>query len=180
MKTNRQRRKFFVHFRYQLSQLAVTLTANTLVMLLIGVLISWFYLLFFKGNLTCNHNRIFPLYLVISVLAMILFSALWSLKRSRAVAGMMCKLEYVLCDAAQDLFPEQPLVFRKGDYFTTLAGPLNACLVRMKKQEHRRETAIRTLRELQIACQAEGADREELHRRIDTIIGALENETDNQ
>ncbi len=66
-----RRRRLLINTRYQLSHLAVTLVVNLLLMLLIAVLISWFYLLFFKGNLVCDHNRLFPLYLVAVALAVV-------------------------------------------------------------------------------------------------------------
>lgn len=178
MKTDQQRRRLLVDLRYQLTQLGVALAANILVMLLVAVLMSWLYLLFFKGNLACSHNRLFPLYLMATALGVIVLSTLWSLRRSRTVAGMMRKLEYVLNDAAKGRFPDRALIFRKGDYFTGLAGPLNACLVRMKKQENRMETAIESLQGLQIVVREGKVDREEVSRRIDAVMAILKQDED--
>ncbi len=148
MNTSRQRRRLLVNSRYQLTHLAVTLTANVVLMLLMATLISWFYLLFFKGNLVCDHNRLFPLYLAAIALMVVMFLTLWSLVRSRTVAGMMRKLELVLRAAAVGNLPDRPMAFRKHDPFAGLAEPLNGCFVRMRRLEQQRREAVRVLEEV--------------------------------
>lgn len=169
MNISRQRRRLLINTRYQLRHMAVILSVNLLLMLLISVLISWFYLLFFKGNLTCDHNRLFPLYLAVLALAAVAFLALWSLYRSRSVAGMMRKIEQVLADAAAGRVPGQPLGFRKEDYFAPLAGPLNDCLSRMRRQDQQRIDAVGALRELH-----KDLAEQTLQNRVETIIVGLE------
>jgi hypothetical protein len=171
----KKRRRLLIDSRYQLGHLAVILSANVLVMLLIAVLISWFYLLFFKGNLVCDHNRLFPFYLGGIALVVMLVLSLWSLSRSRSVAGMMRKTESVLVEATEGSFPQKPLIFRKSDYFGTLAGPINTCIARMQRQDQRRAEAVRLLSALQQhLAEGDGMDRETLRASIGAIRAGLE------
>ncbi|WP_448871229.1 hypothetical protein [Desulfobulbus propionicus] len=171
----KQRRRLLINSRYQLRNLAVILTANLVLMLLIAVLISMFYLLFFRGNLACDHNRLFPLYLGGLALAVMLLLTLWSLYRSRSVAGMMRKIELVLAGTAQGHLPEEPLAFRKDDYFATMAVPINGCIARMRRQDQQRLAAVQALRRLQGNLADRPEERGAVQRHIETIIAGLEN-----
>jgi hypothetical protein len=172
----RQRRRYLVHLRYQLPQAGAALAANLLVMLFMAVLMSWLYLLFYKGNLVGSHNQIFPLYLAGAALVVMLLSTLWSLRRSRAVAGMMGKIFLVLTDASRGEFPRQPLVFRQSDHFRDLARPLNACFVRMKRLQANQEEAMEVLEGLQEALQRDDLDREIVGTRLAEAIKLLQPE----
>ncbi len=174
MNSSWRRRRLLINTRYQLSHLAVTLVVNLLLILLMAVLISWFYLLFFKGNIACDHNRLFPFYLVAVTLAVVAGMGLWSLRRSRAIAGMMHKVEQVLRDAAGGKFPETPLVFRKHDYFAALADPINGCLARMGKQEQRYQQTTQDLHDLREMVSEDTGEGAMVRRRIETILAELE------
>jgi len=172
----RQRRRYLVHLRYQLPQAGAALGANLLVMLCMAVLMSWLYLLFYKGNLVGSHNRLFPLYLAGVALVVVSLSTWWSLRRSRAVAGMMGKIFLLLTDAARGIFPQHPLVFRKKDHFRDLAQPLNACFVRMKRQQANQEEALEVLEGLYEALQREDLERKVLDAALAEAIELLKRE----
>lgn len=177
MSPPRQRRRLLINNRYQLRHLAVILTANLLLMLLISALVSWFYLLFFKGNLVCNHNRLFPLYLAATTLVVVALLTLWCLNRSRCVAGMMRKIEMVLAEAAQGRLTGQRLAFRKNDYFAALADPINDCITRMNLQNQQQMAAAQALRELQLELAQRPEEGDAVHRKIETIIAGLNNQS---
>lgn len=162
-----------VNKKYQLSQVAVALGANLLVALLLSVLLSWFYLLEMDGCVACDHNRQVPVYLFGVILVIIFFSVCWSMRRSRAVAGMMGKLDIVLADAARGVFPKSRLVFRKGDHFAWLAKPLNDCLVRMKKLQSHDKMVVGALQDLRLKFETGGMDGEEAARALDEVIGQI-------
>ena len=176
MNSARQRRRYLVHLRYQLPQAGAALVANLLVMLFIAVLMSWLYLLFYKGTLVGSHNRLFPLYLAGAALVVVVLSTLWSLRRSRAVASMMGKIFLLLTDASRGVFPRQPLVFRQTDHFRDLAQPLNACIVRMKRQQANQEEAMEVLEGLQEALQRDKMDWETVDMVLTEAIELLQRE----
>ena len=129
-------RKLLVDPRYQVMQLLVVVVANILVTLLVAGLLSWFYLMVWDGSVAVNHNRRIVLYVASAGLLVTVLSILFSLHRSRTVAGMMKKMHLVLENALQGNFPEKQLAFRKSDYYPQLAGPLNRCLDRMRSAQH--------------------------------------------
>ncbi|MBM9536585.1 hypothetical protein [Desulfobulbus alkaliphilus] len=176
MNSTRQRRRYLVHLRYQLPQAGAALAANLLVMLFMAVLMSWLYLLFYQGNLVGSHNRLFPLYLAGAALVVMLLSTLWSLRRSRAVAGMMGKIFLLLTDASRGVFPRQPLVFRQSDHFRDLAQPLNACFVRMKRQQASQEETLEVLQGLQEALQRDELNQEIIDATLAEAIELLQRE----
>ena len=178
VKKEKFRRRNIVNKKYQFSQVAVALTANLLVALLMAVLMSWFYLLVLDGGVVCNHNRQVPLYLAGAALVIVLSDLFWSLRRSRSIAGMMCKLDIVLADAARGVFPGSRLVFRKRDPFARLAGPLNACLVRLKMQQRHEEMAVRALQDLQQEFETGGMDSADAAHALDKVIAQIK--TDNR
>lgn len=74
-----------------------------------------------------------------------LLSTLWSLRRSRAIAGMMGKIFLLLTEVSRGVFSHQPLVFRQTDHFRDLTLPLNTCFVCMKRQQANQEEAMEML-----------------------------------
>jgi len=128
----RYARKLLVNPRYQMVQIGVVVLANSLVTLLVAGLLSWFYLLYWDGSIVVQHNARIPYYVLAAVLLVTSLTVLFSLQRSRMVAGMMKKIQMVLENAEAGRFPEQPLAFRKSDSFPQLAAPLNRCLDRMR------------------------------------------------
>ena len=95
----RYTRKLWVDPRYQVVQMAAVVLANILVALLIAGLLSWFYLLVWDGSVAVNHNQRIPIYVAVAALAVTLVTVYCSLRRSRAIAGMMKKLHTVLSEA---------------------------------------------------------------------------------
>jgi len=167
------RRRYLVNKRYQLTQVGVAITANLLVALLVAVLMSWFYLLYLNKGIAANHNQLFPIYLAVAVLAVIIFSSFWSLRRSGIVAGMMLKLDIILRDAAGGIFPESPLVFRKEDYFEWLAQPINDCFLQLKNLRRVQDTTVSALDELKHRIVTGGVNNKELVLKIDEIIAGM-------
>lgn len=173
MKQEKYRRRYLVDKRYQLTQAGVAIAANILVVLLMATLMSWFYLFYLDNVVVCDHNRLFPLYLGVTMVLVVFLSTLMSLRRSRAVAGMIRKLDSVLRDAAAGKFPDSPLVFRKGDCFGWLAHPLNLCFIRLKWQRNAQDRAISSLRELKDRIDSQGVNREKIVQDLDGIITGL-------
>jgi len=167
------RRRYLVNPRYQLTQAGVAIAANIVVALLMAALMSWFYLLYLNKGVACNHNHLFPFYVIGATLVVILVSMELSLRRSRAVAGMMCKLDIVLRDAAKGILPDSPLVFRKGDYFGLLARPLNDCFAQLLFQRNSQFAALDALRALKSRIGAEAMSDEQISRHLDEIIAEL-------
>nr|WP_321465070.1 hypothetical protein [uncultured Desulfobulbus sp.] len=130
--SKRYSRKLLVDPRYQVVQMAVVVVANILVTLLVAGLLSWFYLMAWDGSVAVHHNRRIVLYISGAGIVVTVLSILFSLHRSRIVAGMMKKLHQVLENALQGDFPPQDVAFRKNDYYPQLAEPLNRCLDRMR------------------------------------------------
>jgi len=173
MRQGSTRRRYMVHPRYQLGQAGIFLGINLLLLLLAALLLSWFYLFYFQGHVVCNHNRAFPWYLTAVGLLVLLLSSLWSLRRSRSVAGMMRKLEIVLSNAARGVFPEQPLVFRRGDSFGELARPLNDCVVQLKRQRQCLTEIAGAVQALEGKRQQGMVSEVELHKVVARMQGIL-------
>lgn len=173
MKQEKHRRRYLVNTRYQLTQAGVAIAANLLVALLMAALMSWFYLLSLNRGLAANHNQLFPVYLSVAALMVIVFSTFWSLRRSRIVAGMMRKLDLILRDAARGVFPDAPLVFRKGDYFAWLAQPLNECFLQLRKRQELQEVTASALRELQRKIADGKLTSDGVARKIDEILAGM-------
>lgn len=179
MNREKFRRRYLVHPRYQLAQAGVAIAANIVVALLMAVLMSWFYLLYLNRGVACNHNQLFPFYVIGATLVIILVSMALSFRRSRAVAGMMCKLDMVLRDAAKGILPDSPLVFRKGDYFGLLARPLNDCFAQLRFYKNSQAAALDALRELKRRIGAEAMGDEQISHHLDEIIAELTKVEDN-
>lgn len=126
------KRAYFVDLGYQLPQLVAGVIAIVLVALLLAGLLSWFYLLAWDGSIAYHHNRLIPVYVLSLILVVAVVMAIFNLRRSREIAGMMKKLQRLLEDASQGTFPEQEVTFRKSDYFAPLASSLNACLRQLR------------------------------------------------
>lgn len=173
MSRERFRRRYLVNPRYQLTQAGVAIAANIVVALLMAVLMSWFYLLYLNRGVACNHNHLFPFYVIGATLVVLLVSMALSFRRSRAVAGMMCKLDIVLRDAAKGILPDSPLMFRKGDYFGLLARPLNDCFAQLRLQKNSQAAALDALRALKSRIGAEAMGDEQIAFHLDAIITGL-------
>jgi len=126
-------RKILVHPRYQFVQLALVLVTNIVVTVTISALLSWFYLLAWDGAVAYNHNQHIPLYVALFALAVTSLTVFFSLRQSRAIAGMMHKIYETLDDADRGVFPDGRLEFRANDYFRQMADPLNRCLDRLRR-----------------------------------------------
>jgi len=151
----------------------VVLTINLVLILLSATVVSWFYLFFYKGNMVCDLNRMFPWYMGGVALAVLLLLSLWCLNRSRSVAGMMRKVETVLVKAAHGHLPQEPLVFRKQDYFCALAAPINGCLARIRLQDQQRHATVLALEELQQEIAEQPQDHAMVQQKVATIVSLL-------
>jgi hypothetical protein len=159
----RYTRKLWVDPRYQVVQMAAVVLANILVALLIAGLLSWFYLLVWDGSVAVNHNQRIPIYVAVAALAVTLVTVYCSLRRSRAIAGMMKKLHTVLSEAGEGQLPANKLAFRRDDYFPHLAEPLNLCLERLRHQDLRREEVRHLLAEIDVGSLDLDQVRQRLH-----------------
>lgn len=167
-----QKRKLFINRRYQIPHAAITLCSHLLVSMVTTIMVSAFYLLFFHGGITFNHNRLLPWYLL-GMGSIILSSTLvYSLRRSRRIAGLMLKIEGTLARAARGQFPDHPLIFRKDDFFKELAPTLNACLLTIKEKEQRLENLRDQLDNLLALVEKEG-DAPTACARLQMIINEL-------
>ena len=176
MKKAKHKRKFLVNKRYQLRECGLSLTANILVALLMALLLSWFYLFVMDGGVVCNHNRRLPLYVAFLTMGIALIAAFWSLHKSRSVAGMMNKINILLNDASRGNFPSERLVFRKGDYFSWLAAPLNTCLVRMHRQQKCLQDAVPELEVVLEKLESGDADKGSIIAALGSTVMKLKGE----
>lgn len=174
MKKEKFRRKYIVNKKYQFGQVAAVLAANLLVAVLMAVLLSWFYLLVLDGGVVCNHNRQVPVYLAGATLIIVLLSMFWSLRRSRSIAGMIKKLDSVLTEAGHGIFPDSPLVFRKGDHFTSLSVPLNRCIARLRERDNCRAVAVPAIQTLVDRIDSESMSNKDVISGLTDIIAQLE------
>ena len=176
MKSKQIKRKYLVNGKYQLSQAAVTIIANLSVAFLMAALLSWFYLLVWDGHgsVIYNHNKMIPVYLVGAAILVILLSLFWSLRRSRAIAGMIKKIDKVLIDASHGVFPERPLVFRKGDHFTSLSDSLNRCISQLKKQNINESSEVVSIQALMNRIDSGGMSNKEILSNLGDILRRLE------
>jgi len=168
------KRKYLVNAPFQLKQVSVLIVANLMLVLLISSLLSWFYLIAWDGNAAYNYNKIIPVYILISAILVTLTTIFLSFRRSRAIAGMMHKLQLVLEDAALGVLPERRVVFRKSDYFQQLATPLNDCfnLIRNGQNVDSYEIA-KELNNIIVQLETEDADNQELQNRLEGLIKKL-------
>lgn len=170
MKTFRKNRKLLVDRRYQLRQAGATVVGHVFVAILMAVLLSWFYLLALDSGMVTNYRRAFPGYVMVAVLFIALGSLFVSLRRSRRVAGMLAKLNLVLADAARGLFADRPLRFRRDDYFTALAEPLNACLTALQRRSVCQRRVTSGLEMLHSRLERGTIDHAELVERFDLLL----------
>ncbi len=173
MKTFRKNRKLLVDRHYQLRQAGATVVGHVFVAILMAVLLSWFYLLVLDSGMVTNYRRAFPGYVMVAVLLIALGSLLVSLRRSRRVAGMLAKLNLVLADAARGRFADRPLRFRRDDYFTALAEPLNACLTALQRRSVCQRRVTSGLEMLRSRLERGTIDHAELVERFDLLLGEL-------
>lgn len=173
MKKKKYKRKYLVNGRYQFSQAAVTIIANLSVALLITALLSWFYLLAWNGIVIYNHNKMIPVYLICIVVLVISFSLLWSLYRSRAIAGMIKKIDSTLTDASNGVFADEPLKFRKGDYFASLSVSLNRCLALLQEKESSAESEVFAMQTLVSGIDSEDMNSKDVRNQLNVIIKRL-------
>ena len=176
MKTKRFRRKYIVNKRYQFSQVAVALAANLLVALLMAMLLSWFYLFVLDGGVIVNHNQQVPVYLAGAIILILFISMFWSLRRSRAVAGMIKKLDSILTKASNGVFADSPLVFRKGDHFTSLSVPLNRCIAQLQERNNCRIVVAPAVQAMVDRIDSEGMSSKDVIKGLNVILAQLEGE----
>lgn len=169
--SKRYKRKYLVDARFQLRQVVVLIIANLLLVSLISALLSWFYLIVWDGSTAYNHNQLIPVYVAVFALLVICCTVIFSLRRSRSIAGMMKKLQLVLEDAALGVVPEKELTFRKSDYFKQLATPLNDCFALIRASQNVDTTAVvKELKDIHAELDSETADTRRLQDRIESLI----------
>jgi hypothetical protein len=164
-------RRLLIDPRYQFLQMAAVVVGNILVTILIAGLLSWFYLVAWDGSVAVNHNQRIPVYVAMAALMVTMLTVYCSLRRSRAVAGMMHKLHIVLDNAGEGRLPDSRLAFRKSDYFSQLADPLNRCLDRMRQQQSDPATSVR-LRDLLEEIDGGSVDLSQVRDTLAAMIAA--------
>jgi len=181
--TQKFRRKYLVDMPYQFTQAGVVLLANVLVMIFIAFLLSWYYLIASDNTLMVNYNRQVPILISCAILIICVLTMLFSLRRSRSIAGMMTILRQVLADAAQGRFPTRPLLFRHSDYsgFRNLADPLNDCLACMQAAGGGKAVPSEAVDKLKQLIEQTGPDRtgpktdqDKLHQELKTLLHLFE------
>ena len=171
-----KKRSYLVNYRYQLSQATVILFSHLLVILLTGIIFSWFYLFMLDSKIACNHNRLIPLYLIGLALVVTAVTTLWIIRRSHGVAGAMNKIDKILTEAARENFPVQPVSFRRKDHFPGLAEPINHCLVRLKDVLEEREKVKAALIKLRGQLADGKLNRAEGAEKLEDVIAGLTEE----
>lgn len=127
------RRQFFVDRKFQLAMVANMMLAGLVCMLLMAMAMSWFYIYFLNTRLWAEIDTMFWLKASIIGGSMLAGIAIWTILRTHAIAGPVCKIRRVLQAAARGEIPDEPVRFRKGDAFQELADDVNRCLDIMRR-----------------------------------------------
>jgi len=168
------KRKILVNSRYQLSEVWVSVLTNLTVALLMAAFLSWFYLLVWNGRIAYNHNNVMPAFILCLGLIVSFVAIFLGLLRTRSIAGMIKKIDAVLTEASRGEYSKKTLVFRKGDYFSTIATPLNTCLEQLENNDTVLRTVTSALGELVKSMDSDFISDDELVRSLKTIMGMLE------
>ncbi|WP_319406538.1 hypothetical protein [uncultured Desulfosarcina sp.] len=140
MKKRFRFRSQLVDKNFQLSFTANILLIAGFSMLATTVVVSWTFVYILNDHLATsvwNQSYVVKFCVIMGCIAVGIF--FWTVWRSRSIAGPVIKIRKVLRVAAEGCFPEQPVVFRRGDAFPGLAEDLNRCLETMRADRLRLE-----------------------------------------
>ena len=91
-----------------------------------GFAMSWFYLIYLDNNLIVSCNTRALVVLTVLCLFLIIGVIVFIARRTTSIAGPVKKLRILMSEMAQGRVPENPITFRKGDWFSELEKDLNA------------------------------------------------------
>jgi ABC-type multidrug transport system fused ATPase/permease subunit len=133
-KVKKIRRKYILNKPFQFGYVAILIFLQLCVAVLVGLVISYFYLFVFNhGNLTIQHN--YDLFLqwaiVLGTLSVVLI--IWAIAYTHRIIGPVYRTRMLLRAAASGNIPSGKIKFRKNDKFKDLEDDLAACFELMQK-----------------------------------------------
>lgn len=125
--TTMHRRRYLVSLRHQIPHaigIAILAGVNSLLLLFV---LAWVFLFRMEGRFEAPVSEGFLVDIMLVLAATAIVSAVWSLRHTRALAGLLHKVTKVLEDAQYGRIPAGEVIrFRKGDYeFCNLERELN-------------------------------------------------------
>ncbi|MBC2694609.1 MAG: hypothetical protein HF982_04900 [Desulfobacteraceae bacterium] len=133
-KVKKVRTKYILNKSFQFGYLSILIFLQLCVAVLVGLVISYFYLFVFdRGNLTIQHN--YDLFLqwaiVLGTLSVVLI--IWGVAYTHRIIGPIYKTRILLRAAASGNIPRGKIKFRKNDKFKDLEHDLASCFKTMQK-----------------------------------------------
>ncbi|MBU1195040.1 MAG: hypothetical protein KKE62_04250 [Proteobacteria bacterium] len=139
MQRKKIKRNYLIQKKFQLGHALIIAALQIPCILLTGMILSWFYLIYLDSRLTtaCNPG----IFWVMAVICLALSFAViyFSIRLTHAVAGPVQKTGAVLRQMAEGHLPEEKIEFRKKDAFKFLADDLNLLADVLKKDKDAKE-----------------------------------------
>lgn len=142
------KRKVIVNPRLQLGWALFVAALQVPGILITGFIMSWFYLIYMDNNLAVSYNTSSLVVLTVSGLLLIAGVTVFIARRTTAIAGPIKKLRILMAEMAQGHPPENPIIFRKGDWFSELENDLNAMSRTLSQSNETRSHTRQTLEQL--------------------------------
>jgi methyl-accepting chemotaxis protein len=133
MQRNKTKRNYLTHKKFQLGHALIIAALQIPCILLTGMSLSWFYLIYLDSRLTAACNP--GIFWVMALICLALSGAViyFSIRLTHAVAGPVQKTGAVLRQMAEGHLPEEKITFRKRDAFKFLADDLNLLSEALRK-----------------------------------------------
>jgi hypothetical protein len=126
------RRQYLIDKKCQIAFAGNMLLIAGVCMLVTALTMSWFFVYFMEDHLSGDIDTLYLIKLGIILLFMAVGIVIWTVIRTHAMAGPICKTRNILQAAARGEFPDHPVMFRRSDMFKELAVDLNRCLETMR------------------------------------------------
>lgn len=138
MQRKKTKRRYLIHKKFQLGHALIIAALQIPCILVTGMSLSWFYLIYLDSRLTASCNP--GIFWVMALICLALSGAVvyFSVRLTHAVAGPVQKTGEVLRQMAEGNLPEEKIEFRKRDAFKFLADDLNLLAEALKKTERKR------------------------------------------
>jgi hypothetical protein len=169
--TTMQRRRYLVSCRHQLPHvIGITLLAAVNSIVLVFVL-AWVFMFRFDTRFAAPISEGFLGNILLALVAISIISVIWSLRHTRALAGLLHKVTKVLQDGQHGRIPAGEVIrFRKDDAeFCDLERELNATVHLLRNTTSTQGGLLAALEKLEHDLESEHLSPKDATTRIRTI-----------
>ncbi|MCK5162530.1 MAG: methyl-accepting chemotaxis protein [Desulfobacula sp.] len=170
---NTIKRKYLINKKFQLSN-ALKITAIQIPCILVtGISISWFYLIFMDNRLYTDSNPGIFLHMFFLIILLSCGVIFFSIRFTHSIAGPVQKTGVVLRQIANGNLPEKKIKFRKKDSFKNLSNDLNHMIDSIRKDRLVYKNTTEKLESLKNDIINNYADQNQCLGKIEDILNII-------